>query len=583
MWRPSDQAIASLDERVAELVGRMRVPSVVYGVIDHGQLVHVAAIGEVAVGSGIAPTSATLYRIASMTKSFTAAAVLMLRDEGAIDLDSPVSRYVPELEDLKGPTTDSPPVSIRHLLSMASGLATDDPWGDRLLDIEVDALSNLFRSGGTFAFPPGTAFEYSNYGYAMLGRVVSNASGLECHEFISRRLLAPLGLQHTVWELPDAPAGTMSAPGYQLVDGAFEAEEEPLATGGFSAMGGLWSTLDDLASWVGFFTEAFPPRDEVDDLPLRRSSRREMQQISRSIQLGMSRDDVYGPLRLSPAGYGMGLMLVDHLDTGTMVGHSGGLPGYGSNMRWLPDRGIGVVALSNATYAPMPTVTLHMLEHLNNVGALAPRRRPNAPKLQQAAESLVALLNDWDAGEAAEMFAINVALDESLERRAAAAGRLRDRHGKLSLEEVLADSSTSGRVIVRGERGTLRIDLELSAEVPARVQWYEITSVLPVPEDLLETAFWLVSFTAGREISLEELADRCDGSQVAAALVSDLTATRMLYGACDLGDVKAYDGGNSATFRWIAQRGRLDVSIVVGDDGISSVRFTPRPVPDPHG
>ena len=109
-----------------------RVPAMAAGVVIDGELVAFS-------GFGAGPDS--LLRIASMTKSFTAAAALILRDEGKLDLDAPIARYAPEFASLKGPTSDSPAITTRHLLSMQGGLATDDPWGDRHLAVSYTHLT----------------------------------------------------------------------------------------------------------------------------------------------------------------------------------------------------------------------------------------------------------------------------------------------------------------------------------------------------------------------------------------------------------------------------------------------------------
>ena len=107
------------------------IPGVAYGVVVGGELVHARGIGTLRVGEEAPPDADSVFRIASMTKSFTAATILGLRDEGRLALDDPIARHVPELAELRGPTADSPAITVRHLLTMSAGLATDDPWGDR--------------------------------------------------------------------------------------------------------------------------------------------------------------------------------------------------------------------------------------------------------------------------------------------------------------------------------------------------------------------------------------------------------------------------------------------------------------------
>src|SRR3954453_20229538 len=99
-----------------------RAPALAWGVVRDGKL-------DASGGSGA--DEHTVFRIASMTKSFTAACVLALRDDGVFALDDPIAAHAPELAAVGGPTTDAPAVSIRHLLTMSAGIATDDPWADR--------------------------------------------------------------------------------------------------------------------------------------------------------------------------------------------------------------------------------------------------------------------------------------------------------------------------------------------------------------------------------------------------------------------------------------------------------------------
>src|SRR5450759_2289440 len=126
-----DDAIRSLDARFARLRDEARIPGVAWGIVSHGSLVHAGGAGTTRHGEDRRPDARSVFRIASMTKSFTASTVLLLRDEGHLRLDDPVAAYVPELVGWRLPTADSVPVTVRQLLTMSAGLATDDPWGDR--------------------------------------------------------------------------------------------------------------------------------------------------------------------------------------------------------------------------------------------------------------------------------------------------------------------------------------------------------------------------------------------------------------------------------------------------------------------
>ncbi|HEV2005652.1 MAG TPA: serine hydrolase domain-containing protein, partial [Candidatus Limnocylindrales bacterium] len=272
-----DDALSAADEMAAKNFTRWKVPGVAYGVVRDGELVHSRGLGTTRVGEERPPDADSVFRIASMTKSFTAATVLLLRDEGRLRLDDPVGEHVPELANLRGPTADSPAITIRHLLTMTAGFPTDDPWGDRQQGLDLDRFAELLREGISFAWAPGVRFEYSNLGYGILGRVITNVAGREYREVVRDRFLEPLGMRSTTYVEAEVPEDRL-VHGYVWRDDAFL--DEPLDPyGALASMGGVFTTVRDLATWVGEFTDAFPPRDDPETgHPLGRASRREMQQ-----------------------------------------------------------------------------------------------------------------------------------------------------------------------------------------------------------------------------------------------------------------------------------------------------------------
>lgn len=118
---------------------------------------------------------------------------------------------------------------------MSSGLVEDDPWADRLLDMDVPSFRALLAGGLAFDIPPATAYEYSNLGYAILGEVIANVTGMKLRDFAQERLFDPLGMTQTTWDMdhvsPDNLAG-----GYRLENGDWK-PETPLPDGAFGAMG----------------------------------------------------------------------------------------------------------------------------------------------------------------------------------------------------------------------------------------------------------------------------------------------------------------------------------------------------------
>jgi CubicO group peptidase (beta-lactamase class C family) len=275
---------------------------------------------------------------------------------------------------------------------------------------------------------------------------------------ITERLLKPLGMTRTVWEARDAPAGSDIIIGLRADDGT--PEPTPL-DGGLAPMGGLWSTVADLAKWVDVLADAWPPRDGADPAPLNRASRREMQRVETAVEPFESRsaDGTVWPFN---GGYGLGLQIGHDRDLGEVVEHSGGLPGYGSNMRWVKNTRVGLVALGNATYAPMRFATRRALAALAAAGIVRRPKPPATSALVEAGTALFNLLIDWDDKRAAAMFSDNVAPDKLLATRQREAAALVARHGTLKLARVDAEDRASGRIVAHSSTGEVTIAFELS-------------------------------------------------------------------------------------------------------------------------
>ena len=136
------------------------IPGMVWGIVQDGRLVHVKGAGVQDLDTKRPVSVNTLFRIASMTKAFTALSILKLRDDGKLALDAPVETYVPELRGWKYPTDDSPKIRVRELLTHTAGFVTDDPWGDRQTPLPESDFTRLLRDGVPFTRPPAMAMEY---------------------------------------------------------------------------------------------------------------------------------------------------------------------------------------------------------------------------------------------------------------------------------------------------------------------------------------------------------------------------------------------------------------------------------------
>ena len=474
-----DGGVTAIDSHApidAEAVGRLvadyaaahHCPSIAWGVSRHGAPAAAGSTGEV---NGQAPDEHTVYRIASMTKSFSAAVTLLLRDEGVIRLDAPIDEYAPELGDARSPTDDAPAITVRDLLCMSSGLVTDDPWADRHLDLTDDEFDEIVAGGLVFAQPTGSCHEYSNFGFALLGRVIHRATGVRLRDHVSRRLLEPLGMTRTTWDQPDHDDWARPM---RSDDGEWSGELPTPPDGLIAPMGGIWTTVADLTRWVTWLADAFPARDGADAGPLSRASRREMQTPQRYVGQRTLRGVRF------PSSYGYGVRILDEPELGTVISHSGGLPGYGSNMRWTPGGSIGIVTLSNTTYAPMTELGARIHDLLHGLGI--DTRTDAAPndELVRIGQALVDVLATWAGGDEvpldvlANVFADNVEPDDAYARRAARART----HGALTVVDVHPTSLAAAKVACRVDDGrSFVVSFSLAPMQPPRVQEYEVKPV----------------------------------------------------------------------------------------------------------
>ena len=443
-----------LDERMAQAAAAHSIPVVSYGLLLGGELVHRGSVGDVPPERA----AASPFRIASMTKSFTAATVLILRDEGLLALDTPLVDVLPWTRSIGLPAT-APPVRIAHLLTMTAGFPTDDPWGDRQESLPIEDFDALVEGSLTFCRPPGLEFEYANIAYALLGRVIATVTGQDYRDVVRERLLDPLGMQASTFDVAATSARVIGM--HPVASGLVEQEEGP--SGAFSPMGGLWSTVDDLSKWIAFLEGAWADAPDVG--PLLRWSRREMQRAH--VAVGREPDGSFGS-------YGMGMHITEHPDLGRFIHHSGGYPGYGSHMRWHPDTRWAVVALGNRTYAPMRLVCAEALsEIVADEAAEAARLRAVDrlwPQTERAMEVAEALLAEWDDAALDAIAAVNLDLDQSRDERRRAWEALGAGAVRRDAASVTSRSPAHARWTVDSANGRVELDVLLTGEREPRLQ-----------------------------------------------------------------------------------------------------------------
>ncbi len=562
-----DRALSDLDARFVRLRDEARIPGVAWGVVAGGSIVHDGGAGTIRDGEDRRPDADSVYRIASMTKSFTAATVLLLRDEGRLALDEPAATYVPELMGWPRPTADSSPVTVRQLLTMSAGLPTDDPWGDRQQGLALDRFADLLTAGPTFAWPPGTTFEYSNLGYGVLGRVITNVAGREYREVVRDRLLVPLAMTSTAYLDAEVDEAHL-AHGYVRRDEALVREGTD-GYGALASMGGVFTSVRDLGRWMAGFIDAFPARDDPEvGHPLRRASRREMQQVHRAYHPIVPAQQPDAEPAVLAGGYGMGLSVSHDPDLGTTIGHSGGYPGFGTHMEWHPATGLGVIALCNLRYAPVRPVVVETLAALVRAD-VAPRRRVVAmPSVASYRPIVERLLGRWDDEVANAAFAMNMDLDEPRELRRAAVAKIAEELGPFRADEARPVTSSSAADLawwLRGTRGWVRISILVSPERSPRIQRMTILAVgepSPAIRRLAERIVTLVAEPSPAWPDDLPLADWLDRD----ALERTLRAAGPRFGRLRLGNPVQGDGRTSTTFELDGERGVARLAIGLDPD-----------------
>lgn len=474
----SEPAYAKIDAIFADYALDQHIPGVVYGVVMDGKLVYVRGIGVQDLESKRPVTQETLFRIASMSKAFTALTVLKLRDDGKLQLDAPAETYIPEMRQWTYPTQDSPRIRVRDLLNHTGGFVTDDPWGDRQTPMPEAAFSQLLRDGVPFASPPGTAMAYSNLGFAMLGRIIGNVSGRPYADTITATLLQPLGMQSSGYVVDAAPR-ERRALGYRWVDNAWSLEPA-MGHGAFGAMGGLQTSATDYAKWVAYLLSAWPPRDDANAGPVRRATVRELAQGSNFPRVRQRAGQSGAGACRQAANYGMGMWVAADCDLGLTLSHGGGYPGYGSHVMLMPEYGVGIFALTNRTYGGPSGPVWDAAVALHKAGML--KRRPMAVSaaLANGYRTVGAIYQQGDVTPGAAELAMNFLMDRDAAGWRRELAGLRKKVGECdTTAPVTPTDALAGEFVWRCAHGRVAGSLLLTPTNPPRIQEIKLAPKAP--------------------------------------------------------------------------------------------------------
>jgi CubicO group peptidase (beta-lactamase class C family) len=466
--RESIQRISDdLDQYFVRYRAEQHVPGLVYGIVAGGELAYVQTLGSPTNDPQGVVTPDTLFRIASMSKAFTALAILKLRDEGRLRLDALAEEYVPELRNWRYPTADSPRFRVRDLLAHVAGFVTDDPWGDRQQVLTEAEFTRILREGVPWSRAPQMAHEYSNLGYALLGRIISNVSGRRYQDYIQSEIMLPLGMESTGYDIFRSPL-ERRAIGYRWENDAYVREPD-MRDGAFGAMGGVQTSARDYARWVAFLLSAWPPRDGPETGPVRRSTVRELAQGLNFV--AVTRRPGQPDSCEQATAYGMGFRITQDCDMGLTLAHGGGYPGYGSYLLLLPEQGVGLFAFANRTYAGPSPVVWQAAIALHRAGLLTRRAQPVSEVLRARYQATGAM---WQAGRLdghENVLAMNFLMDRSAENWARELARLRGLTGTCRTDSAITPTGLlSGTFSWTCERGRLNGQLLLAPTNPPTIQ-----------------------------------------------------------------------------------------------------------------
>lgn len=278
-------------------------------------------------------TPETVFRIGSITKVVAGLALLQLRDAGRLSLDDSIARFLPEAKNIIG-WREAAPITLRHIVTHTSGLPRDLPSGGTT---EADLLAKLRWL--RVQTPPGTQLSYSNLAFAYVGPIVARASGVSFRDFVHAHLLAPLGMNDTVWERKDVDPKRLASGHVKVKEGERKDKVDPWPEewkmGAAEAFGGLYSSADDLAKLVRFELSAWSASPETMAGVLARASLKESQSVA-----------------LEPTHHGVAWALEDDARFGPRVLHTGATEDYSASVVMLPQKDLGVIVLSNFGPAP---------------------------------------------------------------------------------------------------------------------------------------------------------------------------------------------------------------------------------------
>jgi CubicO group peptidase (beta-lactamase class C family) len=529
-------AFAEIDTIVADEMARQKIPGAVVGVVIDGELAYAKGFGVSNIDMKTKPDEDTVFRIGSISKSFTGLAALSLRDEGVIDFDDPLVKYVPEAAGLVYPTRDSAPITLRHLLMHTSGLPRENPAVLRGTPAEAEMLKAL--AGLALENAPGSMHVYSNLGYALLGLALGRAAGTSSHDVVKKRVLEPYGMKGAVWAQKEVPIERMASGYVRFPTGEIK-PAPPLDLGSDDPAGGLFASLRDMGRYVAAQLAAYPPRSGPEDGTLRRSSLREAHSggAASIFQVAIAYMPKKGESLVNAAAdsYAFGWTARRTCAYDDLVWHNGGLAGYSGDIRFLKDRGVGVMAFTNLfpTEGEAADISARVMRALAQSGGLSKRSPPPAPQFDPLMKKLLAVYNEWDETGYKAMLTPQRPPLMAVEKKELAG--YKELHGGCKeYKFVEAEPPRSATFSLTCERGPLEMRLLISPKDGLLTGFVGTTHGLPVPKELRPAAENLAGLIRQWDAAIFSRHFAKDKKPRDAAVI-EFEALRAQHGVCTVG------------------------------------------------
>lgn len=405
-------AIGKLGERLAavaeEAFHTEKPPSLAVAFVSGGRAVMTRTFGVADVASSRAATPDTAYRIGSITKTFTAAALLALRDRGRLSLDDRLDRWLPEAAGLTYAPNDAQPVTLRALLSHASGLPRLGDFDYTRPDRDVTEADVLGALGRARATAPETRYLYSNFGMALGGLVVARAAKEPYREVVRRSFFVPLRMQHSGFAADEPGVAANLATGYLTRQA--RAAATPWRLGASEGAGGIYASVNDMATWVAFQLDAWPPRstESRGTEALARASRREghVMRFFDGLTAHGASDADGAAMRATASGVGYAWHVRQTCEFAQLVRHGGAIDGFTSEVVFAPDRDFGLVVLTNTAELSATRIADRLLDAVRKDLVAVPSRDAfPSPSLVAAVQRFTETMGTLDAAGYESLFA----------------------------------------------------------------------------------------------------------------------------------------------------------------------------------